>query len=129
MTLNNGIGAIAIGGGSRIGIGSTVMGPVEVGADTITGQNVLITGLIHNYEAPDLPIKDQGTTAAHTTIGDGCFIGTNACIMPGVSIGDHCVIGAGCVVTRDVPSYHIAAGNPARLIKKFDTTQQKWISL
>jgi acetyltransferase-like isoleucine patch superfamily enzyme len=54
---------------------------------------------------------------ADTYIGKMCFIGSNAIIMPGVRIGDHVVIGAGAVVTRDIPSNTIAVGNPARVIK------------
>lgn len=53
----------------------------------------------------------------HTRIGKDCFIGTNAIILPGITIGDNCVIGAGSVVTRDVPPRCIAAGNPARIIR------------
>lgn len=53
----------------------------------------------------------------HTRIGKDCFVGTNAIILPGITIGDNCVIGAGSVVTRDVPPRCIAAGNPARIIR------------
>jgi acetyltransferase-like isoleucine patch superfamily enzyme len=53
-------------------------------------------------------------------IGNNVFIGTNAIIMPGVTIGDNCVIGAGAVVTRDIPSGHVAVGSPARCIKTID---------
>jgi len=52
----------------------------------------------------------------HTRIGERCFIGGHSLILPGVTIGDGCVIGAGSVVTRDVPARSIAAGNPAKII-------------
>ncbi|MBD5270819.1 MAG: acyltransferase [Bacteroides sp.] len=55
---------------------------------------------------------------ADTYIGTRCFIGINAVIMSGVSIGDNCVIGAGAIVTKDAPSNCILAGNPARIIRK-----------
>ena len=55
---------------------------------------------------------------ADTYIGTRCFIGINAVIMCGVSIGDNCVIGAGAIVTKDAPSNCILAGNPARIIRK-----------
>ena len=54
---------------------------------------------------------------ANTVIGKRCFIGAHALIMPGVTIGDECVVGAGSVVTKDVPSGSIVAGNPATIIK------------
>lgn len=53
----------------------------------------------------------------HTFVGEHTFVGTNAIILPGVRIGDHCVIGAGSVVTKDVPSNCVVAGNPARVIR------------
>lgn len=53
-----------------------------------------------------------------TYIGDRCFVAVNATIMPGVHIGNECVIGAGSVVTKDIPSNCIAAGNPAKVIRK-----------
>lgn len=53
-----------------------------------------------------------------TYIGDRCFVAVNATIMPGVHIGNECVIGAGAVVTKDIPSNCIAAGNPAKVIRK-----------
>lgn len=54
----------------------------------------------------------------NTYIGKKCFIGANAIIMPGLKIGNHCIIGAGSVVTKDIPDYCIAAGNPAKIIKE-----------
>lgn len=52
-----------------------------------------------------------------TRIGQCCFVGANAMILPGITIGDHCVIGAGAVVTQDVPAHSLVAGNPARIIR------------
>ncbi len=53
-----------------------------------------------------------------TKIGERCFIGANAIVMCGVTIGDEVVVGAGCVVTKDVPSGCIVAGNPAKVIRE-----------
>ena len=53
-------------------------------------------------------------------IGNNVWIGANCCILPNVHIGDNCVIGAGSVVTKDIPSNSVAAGNPAKVIKKID---------
>ena len=54
------------------------------------------------------------------TIGNDCWIGGNAIICPGVSIGDGCTVGAGSVVTKDIPANSLAVGNPARVIKKLE---------
>lgn len=53
-------------------------------------------------------------------IGDNVYIGYGAIILPGVTIGDNCIIGAGAVVTRDIPEWSVAVGNPARVIKTRD---------
>ena len=127
--VTNGVGDVLIGEGVRVGIGSVLMGPISIGKNTILGQHVLVTGLDHNYTDPLIPIKNQGVSKAQTILGEDSFIGANACILPGVQIGKHCVIAAGAVVTKSVPDFHIAAGNPARLIKKFDFNSQEWIRI
>ena len=53
----------------------------------------------------------------HTYVGKNCFIGGRAMILPGVKIGDHSIVGAGAVVTKDVPPHSIVAGNPAKVIR------------
>ncbi len=127
--VNNGVGEVIIGEDSRVGIGSVVMGPVFIGDATITGQNCLITGLDHNFHEYGTPIKDQGVSMNPTHIGHGTFIGANVSILPGVFIGDNVVIGAGSVVTRDVPNNHMAIGNPARIIKKYSKEVGEWIRI
>ncbi|MEO1021632.1 MAG: acyltransferase [Bacteroidota bacterium] len=127
--VNNGVGEVKIGKNARLGIGSVVMGPVEIGDDTITGQHCLITGLDHNFHEFGTSIKDQGVSINPTYIGKGSFIGANVSILPGVFIGDNVVIGAGSVVTKDVPNNHMAIGNPARLVKKYSKELGQWIRL
>jgi acetyltransferase-like isoleucine patch superfamily enzyme len=61
----------------------------------------------------------------HTYIGRNCFIGAHSIIMPGVTIGDQCIVGSGAVVTKDVPSGSIVAGNPARILRSGIKTR-KW---
>jgi carbonic anhydrase/acetyltransferase-like protein (isoleucine patch superfamily) len=58
-------------------------------------------------------------------VGENCFIGTRAVVVPGVTIGDHCIVGAAAVVTKDVPSGHIVAGNPARVVGTIADFAQK----
>jgi maltose O-acetyltransferase len=61
-------------------------------------------------------MDDFQTTARPIRIGRGVFIGARAIVMKGVSVGDRAVIGAGAVVTQDVPAYHLAVGNPAKVL-------------
>lgn len=60
----------------------------------------------------------------HTYIGKKCFIGANAIIMPGITIGDEVIVGAGSVITKDIPSNTIVAGNPSRIIKNNINTKR-----
>ncbi len=74
-----------------------------------------------SYIAFDVRILSHDRTRGRTVdtwIGRNCFIGGRSIILPGVRIGDNCIIGAGSVVTRDVPDFSIAAGNPARVIRR-----------
>jgi lipopolysaccharide O-acetyltransferase len=59
-------------------------------------------------------------------IGDNVWIGESVCVLPGVSIGEGCIIGALSVVTKSIPAYSIAVGSPARVVKQFDFEQNKW---
>ncbi|RYE37044.1 MAG: acyltransferase, partial [Sphingobacteriaceae bacterium] len=60
---------------------------------------------------------------------DDCWIGANVVITAGTTIGKHCVIAAGAVVTKNVPDFCIAAGNPARIIKKYNAEQKAWLKV
>ena len=71
----------------------------------------------HNYEKIDIPIHAQGEEFDPIDIGDDVWIGINVIVLAGVSIGDHAIIAAGAVVTKDVPMYAIVAGVPAKVIK------------
>ena len=61
------------------------------------------------------------------TIADDVWIGGNVVILAGISIGEHAVIGAGSVVTKDVPPYSVVVGNPAKIVKKYDFNLNVWI--
>ncbi len=125
-TINNGVGKIQIGNKTRIGISSVLIGPVTIGDDVRLAQNVVVTGLNHNYEDVSIPISEQGVTTEQIYIGDETWIGANAVILPGVFIGKHCIIAAGSVVTKNIPSNSVAAGNPARIIKQYNSDTEKW---
>jgi acetyltransferase-like isoleucine patch superfamily enzyme len=64
--------------------------------------------------------RDGVEYAGQVTIGDDCWIGGNVTIMPGVTIGKGCTVGSGSIVTKDIPEFSVAVGNPARVVKKVD---------
>jgi acetyltransferase-like isoleucine patch superfamily enzyme len=125
-TINNGVGDIYIGDRTRIGLGCTLIGPVRIGNDIRLAQNIVMSGLNHNYEDIALPISDQGVTTSPITIEDETWLGANCVVLPGVTIGKHCVIAAGSIVTKDIPPYSVAAGNPARVLKQYNPETKFW---
>lgn len=125
-TVNNGVGTVIIGNKTRIGLGCTLIGPVTIGNDVRLAQNVVLSGLNHNYKDISLPISEQGVTTSPIVVMDETWIGSNSVILPGVTIGKHCVIAAGSVVTKSISDYCIAAGNPARILKQYNFEKKTW---
>lgn len=125
-TINNGVGAVNIGNNSRIGIGNVIIGPVTIGNNVILAQNIVMSGLNHNYTDVETPIYLQGETVATITIEDDCWIGANVVITAGVTIGKHSVIGGGAVVTKNIPPFSVALGNPAKVVKKYNFETKDW---
>lgn len=125
-TINNGVGDVIIGDRSIIGLGSTIIGPVTIGNDVMLAQNIVISGMNHGYEDIAVPPSRQKDICKQIIIADEVWIGANSVITAGVSLGKHCIIGAGSVVTKDIPAFSVAAGNPARVIKKYNSETKKW---
>lgn len=125
-TVNNGVGDVLIGNGTLIGLANVIIGPITIGDDVIFAQNVVASGLNHGYTDIVMPIVKQPVSTATITIGNGSWIAANVVLTAGVSIGEHCVIAAGSVVTKDIPAYSVAAGNPAKLIKRYDPEAKEW---
>ncbi|WP_281169845.1 acyltransferase [Flexithrix dorotheae] len=123
------MGDLIIGNNSRVGIGNVLIGPVEIGNNCILAQNIVISGLNHGYEDPLIPIKDQPVMTKPISIKNDCWIGANVCITAGVEIGEHSIIGAGSVVTKSIPPFHVAVGNPAKLVKKYDFEARTWVKI
>ena len=86
------------------------------------GPYTMVISVIHSFENIDEPIKFQALTSKPVIINDNCWIGGHVCVMPGVSIGEGVIIGAGSVVTKDIPDFVIAAGVPAKVIKNRQKT-------
>ncbi len=116
--INNAVGDIVIGNHSRVGIHSIVIGPVSIGSHVQLAQGVVVTGLNHIFSNPSIPIDMQGVETKMVEISDDVWIGANATILPGVKIGQHCVVAAGAVVCSDVPAHCVVAGVPAKVIKQ-----------
>jgi len=100
---------------------------VRIGDDVLLSSNVTILDNLHGYESMELPFKYQPLEKiAPVHIGAGSWIGQNAVILPGVTIGEMAVIGANSVVTHAVPPHSIAAGAPARVIKSWNEKAGEW---
>lgn len=124
--VNNGVGDVLIGNRTRIGLSNTVIGPVKIGNDVRLAQNVVLSGLNHNYAEIDSPIHKQGVSTKAIVIEDESWIGANVVIVPGVTVGKHSIVAAGSVVTKNIPPYSVAAGNPARILKQYDFSTNTW---
>jgi len=116
--INNAVGDVTIGDYSRIGIHCTVIGPVSIGSHVNLAQGITVTALNHNFSDTTQRIDQQGITTRPVVIADDVWIGANAVILPGVTIGQHAVVAAGAVVTKDVPPYSVVGGVPATVLKK-----------
>lgn len=116
--INNAVGDVVIGDHTRIGIHNTIIGPVTIGSHVNLAQGITVTALNHNFDDSDKRIDEQGVSTSQVVIGDDVWIGANAVVLPSVTIGTHCIVAAGAVVTKDVPSHSLVAGVPAKIIKK-----------
>lgn len=106
---------------------------ISIGDNTLIASRVFISD--HNHgrfdggafqDGPDTPPAQRPLHARPVHIGKNVWIGESVCVLPGVTIGNGAVIGAGSVVTRDIPARCVAAGNPARVIRQWDTNTHEW---
>ncbi len=109
---------IEIGDNSGLGINCTVPFNLKLGRDVMMGPDVYIVGENHAFARDDVAMRLQGkTNPARVRIEDDVWIGARVIVLPGVTIGKGAIVGAGAVVTKDVPAYAVCAGNPARVIR------------
>lgn len=118
-----GAARVRIGQGTFLNMGVMVAAEqlVEIGEHCLLANGCFVTDSSHRYDDPEKPITWQGfESRGPTKIGDNCWLGANVVVTSGVEIGERCVIGANSVVTEDVEPFTIAAGAPARPIRRID---------
>ena len=110
---------VSIGDRCLIGRGSGIVGhfSIDIGDDVWTGHHVYITDQNHGYDNVDIPISQQSMPEKPVRIGSGSWLGHGTVVLPGADIGEHVVIGANSVVTGIIPSFSVAVGAPARVVK------------
>jgi acetyltransferase-like isoleucine patch superfamily enzyme len=125
-TINNGVGDVLIGDNTLIGMSNVIIGPVTIGNNVIFAQNIVASGLNHEYSDVNQPIFKQKILVSPIIIEDDCWIAANSVITAGVTIGKHSVVAGGAVVTKSIPPYSVAAGNPAKVIKQYNFKTEQW---
>ncbi len=125
-TVNNGSGSVLLGNRVRIGIGSVIIGPVTMGNGAGLGQHVFVSGFNHGYKDGSKNSSIQPLDIKPVVIEDDAHIGANSVITAGVTIGRRTQIGAGSVVTKSIPPFSIAVGNPCKVIKQFNQETGEW---
>lgn len=109
---------IKVGDRSQLGQNARIGPYTTIGDDVVMGPDVVIMTTSHAFEDPVVPINRQGSLPIKPIIiGNDVWIGTRAIILPGVKVGDKAIIGAGSVVTKDVPPLAIVGGVPAKIIR------------
>ena len=101
-------------------------GDISIGNNVLVASDVFIIDFNHGTDPRTDSYLDNDLDVKYVTICDGVWIGNSVIVLPGVTIGEKAIIAAGAVVTDDIPPYCIAAGNPARPIKLYDTVNEKW---
>ena len=114
---------VRIGQGTFLNLGVMIAsaGLVEIGEHCMFANGCFITDADHRFDDPNEPVPWQGfTSKGPTRVGDNVWCGAHVVITGGVTIGERCVIGANSVVTHDIPPFSIAAGAPAKVLKKVE---------
>lgn len=103
-------------------------GMIVLHKNVLTADKVYISDNLHNYKDVNVPVMYQPVNQKkHVEIGEGSWLGENVCVL-GACVGRHCVIGANSVVTHDIPDYTVAVGIPAKVIKRYNFEQYKWVN-
>lgn len=97
-----------------------------IGENTTISANVFISNVNHDYKEIDVHSLEQRMIVKETVIGNYCFIGYGAVILPGTKLGKQCIVGANSVVSGEFPDYCVLAGSPARIIRKYNQETKQW---
>jgi len=114
---------VRIGAGTFLNIGVMVAAErlVEIGEHCMLANGCFVSDASHRYKDLELPITWQGfESKGPTRIGDNCWLGAHTVVTSGVTIGERCVVGANSVVTADIEPFSVAAGAPARAIRRIE---------
>lgn len=120
---------IRIGSNTHIGryFCLTATGAITIGQDCLFSEYVYISDHYHGHDPAGGPLVEQALFGkGPTKIGNGTFLGYRVSVLPGVQLGNHCVVGAHSVVTHSFPDYSMVAGSPAKLIKKYSVDSKRW---
>jgi lipopolysaccharide O-acetyltransferase len=120
---------LIIGSHAGIGMGATISAArkVVIGENVLLARNVYIADHAHAFDNIAVPIMHQGISGiAPVSIGRNTWLGQNVVVLPGATIGEHCVIGANSVVNSSIPDFSVAVGAPARVVKQYNQQSGKW---
>ncbi|WP_243295649.1 acyltransferase [Geothrix mesophila] len=103
---------------------------IQIQDGCVLSEEVYISDVAHGLDPKSGLIMEQSLISkGPVLIGKGCFIGLRAAIMPGVELGSHCIVASSAVVTQSYPDYSMLAGNPARLVKRYDPESGNWVKV
>lgn len=102
---------------------------IQIGDGCVLSEHVYITDLNHGYDPMGGPILKQAIESkGQVKIGPNCFLGYRTAVVPGVTLGEWCIVGANSVVTRSFPAYSMIAGAPAKIIKVYSHASEEWVT-
>lgn len=100
------------------------LGGVEIGAGSIIGPRLTVYSSNHDFfSAESIPYSNSTVRTKRVVVGKGCWLGDSVMLLPGVTLGDHCLVGAGTVVRGDHPAGSILGGNPAKVVGSLSDAQ------